>query len=317
MEFRSEEQDSNTMYTALAEGTDVYAVQVVLMPDGKIAKKSCTCPYDYGPICKHIVGLFLLIEEHQTTDDEQQIQDMLSTNADKRHNAPPKKKRITQVEKFQNLLQSADRERLTEALQEVYDADTRWRKILIATLQMDDAALHKAHKVKWQAVYYQCRGRDGFIEYGDEWPIAQTMQKSLDMAEKLIKDKKHLVGFELSRTAAEAAHKYILDADDSNGNLGDVLDRAIFLMSSIDPDWTEVSQKIYKYCLKNALTDTYTSFSDEADMVGMGWNHAQMDDEIQALIDAVETYLQTTKHPEFHSKLQDLIPKMTISKKKK
>jgi uncharacterized Zn finger protein len=45
---------------ALCEGSDYepYQVSVKLAKSG-IAETSCTCPYDYGGICKHIVALLL------------------------------------------------------------------------------------------------------------------------------------------------------------------------------------------------------------------------------------------------------------------
>jgi len=45
--------------TARVAGSDYepYRVNVALDQDGRIASASCTCPYDWGGYCKHIVTL--------------------------------------------------------------------------------------------------------------------------------------------------------------------------------------------------------------------------------------------------------------------
>ncbi|MCA1614513.1 MAG: SWIM zinc finger family protein, partial [Acidobacteria bacterium] len=45
---------------AQCEGSDYEPYQVsAMLTDSGIAETSCTCPYDYGGICKHIVALLL------------------------------------------------------------------------------------------------------------------------------------------------------------------------------------------------------------------------------------------------------------------
>jgi len=45
---------------AQCEGSDYEPYQVgATLDEGGIAETSCTCPYDYGGICKHVVALLL------------------------------------------------------------------------------------------------------------------------------------------------------------------------------------------------------------------------------------------------------------------
>src|SRR5215207_10727644 len=49
-----------THLRAHCEGSEYEPYQVsVILAEGGIAETSCTCPYDYGGICKHIVALLL------------------------------------------------------------------------------------------------------------------------------------------------------------------------------------------------------------------------------------------------------------------
>ena len=54
-----------TAYTCVAkvEGTDTYNVQVEWNVKKDILASSCSCPYDWGPYCKHEVAIFIFIKE--------------------------------------------------------------------------------------------------------------------------------------------------------------------------------------------------------------------------------------------------------------
>ena len=57
------------LITAMVEGSDYepYRVQVTLNDSHRVTNASCTCPYDWGGICKHIVATLLLtINEPET-----------------------------------------------------------------------------------------------------------------------------------------------------------------------------------------------------------------------------------------------------------
>lgn len=45
-------------WTAEVEGSDSYSVEITLDND-EIVSWRCTCPYDYGDICKHVVAVLL------------------------------------------------------------------------------------------------------------------------------------------------------------------------------------------------------------------------------------------------------------------
>ena len=50
------------LLTAQVTGSDYtpYRIDVTLLDDGSIGAASCTCPYDWGGYCKHIVAVLLL-----------------------------------------------------------------------------------------------------------------------------------------------------------------------------------------------------------------------------------------------------------------
>ena len=50
-------------FEATVEGSEDYTVQLKL-EDGKITEYDCDCPYDMGPVCKHIVAVIMHLQEN-------------------------------------------------------------------------------------------------------------------------------------------------------------------------------------------------------------------------------------------------------------
>ena len=56
------EQTSDTSWEAIVSGTQNYTV-IAGCDHFAISKIECDCPYDYGPICKHMVAVIYKLQE--------------------------------------------------------------------------------------------------------------------------------------------------------------------------------------------------------------------------------------------------------------
>src|SRR3989338_2117840 len=50
-------QIKDDVWVASVEGTEKYKVKIALKGD-EVVDHSCSCPYDLGPVCKHVVAVF-------------------------------------------------------------------------------------------------------------------------------------------------------------------------------------------------------------------------------------------------------------------
>ncbi|MBF0232335.1 MAG: SWIM zinc finger family protein, partial [Desulfamplus sp.] len=73
------EKRGNTIF-AEVEGSDYDSYEVKVKIDGeKIASTSCTCPYDWGGICKHIVAVLLnYINKPESIDEQPTFSELLA-----------------------------------------------------------------------------------------------------------------------------------------------------------------------------------------------------------------------------------------------
>jgi uncharacterized Zn finger protein len=49
-------------FTAIVQGSESYEAEVTIQ-DEIVTNYSCTCPYDMGPVCKHVVALLFALQE--------------------------------------------------------------------------------------------------------------------------------------------------------------------------------------------------------------------------------------------------------------
>ena len=56
-------------YTAVVQGGEDYDVYVELDQEHNVIDSECDCPYDYGPICKHQVAVFLTLRDRVSEKD--------------------------------------------------------------------------------------------------------------------------------------------------------------------------------------------------------------------------------------------------------
>lgn len=52
-------------YTAVVRGYEDYEVYVRLDNENNIMESECDCPYDFGPVCKHQVAVFLELKNRE------------------------------------------------------------------------------------------------------------------------------------------------------------------------------------------------------------------------------------------------------------
>ncbi|MFD0676996.1 MULTISPECIES: SWIM zinc finger family protein [unclassified Paenibacillus] len=51
------------LYRAKVEGSELYGVEVRMDSRGEVIYTECNCPYDMGPVCKHVAAVLLEIRD--------------------------------------------------------------------------------------------------------------------------------------------------------------------------------------------------------------------------------------------------------------
>lgn len=59
------EQVDDKEFSATVWGTDTYHIYIKLDKDNDVQEHTCSCPYDWGNVCKHEVAVLLYIRENK------------------------------------------------------------------------------------------------------------------------------------------------------------------------------------------------------------------------------------------------------------
>ncbi|WP_020619546.1 SWIM zinc finger family protein [Paenibacillus daejeonensis] len=266
-------------YAAEVEGTDLYGVTIELSPDQHVLLTDCTCPYDMGPECKHIVAVLLLLEDQLNNAEANTASNEQASLA--------------------QLLQYQTKEKLMEILLSLAKDTPEVRTRLRFHLSHHDNQfdLEAGRKVIHTAIR-QAGGYNGYIEWSQIGKALKGLWQVLDQANKLAKQQALQGAVQLYFLCAEEAVALLDDVDDDEGNVYMVGSEAIDNVLSITEDLqgesaTNAAIKDIRLLIANEVKKPmYMEYSDwQLDLLnglaGLLRTYADQAD-FEALLDEIE-----------------------------
>jgi uncharacterized Zn finger protein len=242
-------------WMAEVEGTELYIVEVEQSGDGEIYH-TCTCPYDWGPTCKHVAAVLYAIE-----DTFEEYFNGKPTQ--------PRKKRTRRKEKVRTILENLPKQELIEILTEFAEND---RQIALSILARfgSEGEDKKAYIRLAKDALKMGQGRGGFIDYWDAPDAARGLLKMLNRARKFLRQGKPAEAIPITQAILETVIPAIEYADDSMGTLGGCIDSACQILEKAAADLEgAVRHDLFEYCLAKAPVDPFVDWD-------WGWFLAQL-----------------------------------------
>ncbi|MDI6704596.1 MAG: SWIM zinc finger family protein [bacterium] len=177
-------------------GTSDY--QVTIQVDKEDIEASCTCPYDWGGYCKHVVATFIALSE-----DYHRI----------------KKRGEEEEQKIGAILSSLSLDELKGFLMTEFEEDPALREHFTIYFSGKSSKRRSIHDYKKEInlLYREAGGRYGYIEYGDEVDFSYIR----NLATRYIKAGNFLEATTVYQALSEVIAENMDDVDDSNGYYGD------------------------------------------------------------------------------------------------
>ena len=107
-------------YEATVEGSDIYTVGLHIDGD-EVTGYECDCPYDWGPVCKHIAAVLFYLKNDLTGKD---------VHSRKEKQVKPEKE--SEAVQFEKLLDTITTEELKMFFRDLCSNDKRIRRLFIA-----------------------------------------------------------------------------------------------------------------------------------------------------------------------------------------
>lgn len=210
-------QTSRNHYQATVEGTERYRVHVCVSSD-KVSDWSCTCPYDFGPVCKHVAAALYAIRGND--------------GAGKTKDNPAAPVGAAAEGSMDAIVENMTESELRTLVKTRAQKDGQLRSALAA--RNGGKLLIKAQcAIAVKRMLGEARGRDGFIDLpGAAW-VAEAADEFLDRAEEFVSAGQLPPGFNMSCAVLEEMNDALQFADDSNGDIGHCIGRALELLEKL------------------------------------------------------------------------------------
>ncbi|POR05390.1 hypothetical protein AU468_01560 [Alkalispirochaeta sphaeroplastigenens] len=243
------EEVSPGEFTAVVGGIERYLVRVSLESDSandalqRVTEVSCTCPYDFGPYCKHEVAVLLLLRERLPVISED----------------------TKEAGRLSEVLSRLSRENMEEIILAHARSDRIFALGILAEYSDDPSKRINADlRASIRSELEQFINSWGLIEYGDAFAAAEVFDRLFDQMDS------HLVrgavrpAFDVTTVIIEEGALAITHTDDSAGTMGGVVSRAIEALHSIAE--TDIDDKlrneIISYVENTLASDEFPDVAD-------------------------------------------------------
>lgn len=249
-------------FEAVVEGSEDYTVKLSIS-NGVITEHSCDCPYDMGPVCKHVAAVIFYLEQ-----EELGLTQNAKKGSSKKAKASSSKssKRKTLAQQVDDLLGKATHDELILFVREQAAKDSLFRDLLLASFAQYNPNESKALYAKQvKTLIKVARSKYGYIDSSGAKYISKEVSPMLGLAEHYIRKGNYKSAFFISTAIMDELISALLCADDREGVLGNDIYAAyntLFAIASKEPP-EDIRKLILKYC--------FTSF-DKRTFAGWDWH---------------------------------------------
>lgn len=240
-------QTDGSIWTATVYGTEEYEV-IIHLKDQNIIDCNCSCPYDFGPYCKHEVAVCYAIRDATQKRETTKPHTALPTNA---------KKIATQS--LEEILSGLDKRVLIQILSQQAAHDPKLKAILLAdyATKVDPTTKNAYKKLITQALR-EGEDRNGFIDYWSTMKAMRGVYTLLYKADDLVLQNEASRAVPIFQAAIEILVPTLQRADDSNGEIGGEIDHSFILLKKAASQLSKKEQeKLFQYLLQESQDRKY------------------------------------------------------------
>lgn len=238
------EQIAHGEYEAIVEGTDDYTVRIRIEND-TITEHSCTCPYDMGPVCKHVAAVIFELQQNELS--------LVKKAKKSSTTAKTVAKKKTIAEQVDEILEHLTSDDMKEILRGQCDRDRKFRQLFLAGyahLVMPETKALYVKQVK--AILKSSSDRHGFIDYSGARAVGIAIDEYIQTAGKHLEKANYKSAMLIAFAVMEEMTGALQYADDSNGDVGGSIYSAIEILYSVAN--AQVSEKLRVELLNYCLT---------------------------------------------------------------
>jgi len=269
----------NGKYEATVEGTEQYDVSVKIK-NNVMEEHHCSCPYDMGPVCKHIVAVIFYLQ-----------QDLLGLN-EKKSTIPRKKKTKSVSQQVKDLLKAVSHDELNVFIEENCKNDKKFRNIFLASFgHLTKNVSKEFYQKQIRSILNTAAERDGYIGWSSMKYVVKTTEVFLNNAENYFNEHNFENVFFISAALLEEFTEALQFADDSNGDLGYFIDASVDLLSRMAYENLpkELKKEMFNYCISTFKKGLFSGWDWHLSLLEIASELAGNESEADIIINSLDT----------------------------
>jgi hypothetical protein len=292
-------------YEAVVEGTEDYLVNLTVI-DGSLEDCSCTCPYDYGSVCKHIVAAVMYLQKEDPGFQE-----------------PPKGKNIVKKpaakkksvsEQADEMLDSLSHDDLKDFIKKQCISDPDFRRSFISGfLYKTSAESPEKYREQVKSILRSAKGRDNFISWSRVGMVGKAVNTMLEIANRHVNESNFMSAINICFPVAEEMVKALDYADDSDGDIGENINLAFDILAGVSE--SEISEEVrlhlFEQVLKDYKKEIFSGWDWQINLLEIAVHLAKTDSEAKKVMLLLSAHPHYEYESEQMTKLEyELIKKM-------
>ena len=214
-------------YVAEVYGSEKYTVR--LHVEGKdITEYSCDCPYDRGPVCKHVAAVLYCLADESDDDADEMVHSKRSAPKSSGH------KKLSDGEKLDEILGRLSSDELKSFVRMACSEDRRLRKSFLfqyASLLYPESKEFYSEQIRnLEDSFSDCYG---FLDYHDASALGMELLRLLDDAFEGMGKGRERKALYIAEAVIEEMEDIIYNSDDSSGDMGMAVERAFEILSGL------------------------------------------------------------------------------------
>ncbi len=267
-------------YEAIVEGSEDYTVNLTVKK-GAVTEHVCDCPYDMGPVCKHVAAVIFHIQRETLAID--------ITKKQTTKKAKPRKK--SAKKQIKELLEQIPHEDLKHFIIEKASKNSSIKNLFLAAFahyRTDESKEFYESQVR--SILKSASDRHGFIDWSAIRRVEKEVFELLASAEKQLEAGNHKSVVFIVTAVMEQMTEALDYVDDSNGSIGgavyegyDILEKLI--NSNLQEDTRKM---VFEYCISAFEKNTYAGWDWHTDVMEIASEIADGDQEVQLILSMID-----------------------------
>ena len=270
---------SNNEFEANVSGTEEYTVNLKVVND-IIIEHNCDCPYDMGPVCKHIVASIFYLKQDELNLNQQNLP------------LSKKKKNKTVSQQLKEVLDKVSHQDLKEFIQEQSKIDKQFRNLFLSSFaHLNESQSKEFYQKQIKSVLNSATDRHGFIGWHEMKYLEQGIDPIITIAEKQLENKNYKNTIYICTALMEEMTEAIQFSDDSNGYIGGVIDSSYEMLYDIATKniSADIKTELFNYCITAFKKRLFYGWDWHTGILNVAYELTDNENEADVIIKCLDT----------------------------